>query len=184
MLPVLCVDHTVHSPRPAGRHAAHPLLGGLPVGAATDRYLMHCLHAFHLVLHFAHAPQVATLLIPFCVILAWMMGQPLSMDFNTFEAASYSVVILLAIICIIDGSSNWLKARCLYALVVNLSAIIDGSSNWLKARAARTAPCSALCCMVDIGALPALDANLSASTSNIPVGLRRAARPSHRTKPC
>lgn len=53
--------------------------------------------------------QVSVLLLPFCVILAWMMGLPLDLDFAPFEAVVFFLSILLSIVVLQDGSSNWLR---------------------------------------------------------------------------
>ncbi|KAI8466789.1 MAG: Ca2+ antiporter/cation exchanger [Monoraphidium minutum] len=57
--------------------------------------------------------QVAVLIVPFCVILAWAMGQPLDMNFNEFEAAVLFISVLLAVVVLQDGSSNYLKGLML-----------------------------------------------------------------------
>jgi Ca2+:H+ antiporter len=40
------------------------------------------------------------LVIPFCVVLAWMMGEPLDLNFNAFEACVYFLAVLLACITV------------------------------------------------------------------------------------
>ena len=53
--------------------------------------------------------QVGVLVVPFCVVLAWMMGQPLDLNFNSFETTTLFISVLLAITVMQDGTSNWLK---------------------------------------------------------------------------
>lgn len=50
---------------------------------------------------------------PFCVLLAWAMGVPMDLNFNTFEASAYFLAVLLAVVTIMDGTSNWLKGAVL-----------------------------------------------------------------------
>ena len=38
------------------------------------------------------------LVVPFCVILAWIMGQPLDLNFNGFEAMVLFMSVLLAVV--------------------------------------------------------------------------------------
>ena len=38
------------------------------------------------------------LLVPFCVLLAWAMRQPLDLNFNEFEALVLFVAVLLAVV--------------------------------------------------------------------------------------
>lgn len=55
----------------------------------------HCL--FCCFTHTAgSSTQVGVLVVPFCVVLAWMMGRPLDLNFNEFEALVLFVSVLLA----------------------------------------------------------------------------------------
>jgi Ca2+:H+ antiporter len=44
--------------------------------------------------------QVGVLVVPFCVVLAWMMGQPLDLNFNEFEALVLFISVLLAAVVV------------------------------------------------------------------------------------
>lgn len=66
--------------------------------------------------------QVAVLIVPFCVVLAWMMGVPLDLNFNAFEAAVYFCSVLFAIITLQDATANWLKGALLLVAYVLISA--------------------------------------------------------------
>jgi Ca2+:H+ antiporter len=60
------------------------------------------------------------LVIPFCVLLAWAVGQPLDLNLNEFEAAVLFISVLLAVVVLQDGSANYLKGLMLvltYAFV-------------------------------------------------------------------
>lgn len=48
--------------------------------------------------------QVGVLVVPFCVVLAWSMGQPLDLNLNEFEAAVLFISVLLAVLVLQDGS--------------------------------------------------------------------------------
>lgn len=62
------------------------------------------------------------LLVPFSVILAWMMGRPLDLNLSAFEAAVLFVSVLLSIVMLQDGSSNWLKGVMLMMTYVFVAA--------------------------------------------------------------
>ena len=51
------------------------------------------------------------LIIPFTVILGWMMGVPMDLNFNEFETGAYVLTVLLAVLTIHDGMANYLKVR-------------------------------------------------------------------------
>ena len=57
--------------------------------------------------------QVAMLLLPFAVMLAWAMGKGLSLDLGSFEAGVLLSTVLLSSIMLADGSCNWLKGLVL-----------------------------------------------------------------------
>jgi Ca2+:H+ antiporter len=44
--------------------------------------------------------QVGVLVVPFCVVLAWMMGQPLDLNLFEFEALVLFISVLLAAVVV------------------------------------------------------------------------------------
>lgn len=44
--------------------------------------------------------QIGVLVVPFCVVLSWMMGQPLDLNFNEFEALVLFISVLLAAVVV------------------------------------------------------------------------------------
>lgn len=66
--------------------------------------------------------QVAVLVIPFCVILGWMMGEDLDLNFEEFEALALFLSVLLAVVAMHDGTSNWLKGVMLTMTYIFVSA--------------------------------------------------------------
>ena len=59
--------------------------------------------------------QIALLVIPACVLIAWPMKQPLSLSFGGFDTAVYAASVILLFTCITDGRSNWMKGALLIA---------------------------------------------------------------------
>lgn len=53
--------------------------------------------------------QIALFLLPFLVILGWIVDQPMSLYFHGFETTVMFVSVLLANSLIQDGESNWLE---------------------------------------------------------------------------
>eukprot|EP00803_Ostreobium_quekettii_P008735 evm.model.scf_774EXC.2 EVM.evm.TU.scf_774EXC.2 scf_774EXC:30261-42288(-) len=66
--------------------------------------------------------QIAVLVIPFCVILSWIMGEDLDLNFETFESIALFLSVLIVIVAMNDGSSNWLKGIMLCMTFVFVSA--------------------------------------------------------------
>jgi len=85
--------------------------------------------------------QIALFVIPFLVVIAWIMNKPLTMLFDPFE----SVVLFLAVItvnyAVADGKSNWLEGMILMSLY-----LIIGVSFWFYPGVDPTAGLPALAC--------------------------------------
>ncbi|CAG8777477.1 3079_t:CDS:2, partial [Dentiscutata erythropus] len=59
--------------------------------------------------------QIALFLTPFTVILGWIIGQPMTLLFQTFETVVLFVSVLITNYLIQDGRSNWLAGILLFA---------------------------------------------------------------------
>ena len=53
--------------------------------------------------------QVATFVLPLCVLLAWAMGQGLSLDLHRFGSLSFIGSVVLVWVAVQDGQGHWLK---------------------------------------------------------------------------
>ncbi|RHY66062.1 hypothetical protein DYB38_007385 [Aphanomyces astaci] len=62
------------------------------------------------------ATQISLFVVPVTVLAGWVMDQPMTLAFPTFEAVTYvtSVVIVYAII--VDGKSHWLEGSMLLTM--------------------------------------------------------------------
>lgn len=59
--------------------------------------------------------QIALFVAPVLVIVGWLMGQPMDLDFNPFELVAVVVAVLIANSISSDGRSNWLEGTLLLA---------------------------------------------------------------------
>lgn len=57
--------------------------------------------------------QIALFLTPFLVILGWIVGQPMSLLFSTFETCVLFVSVMILNYIVADGESNWLEGTML-----------------------------------------------------------------------
>lgn len=62
--------------------------------------------------------QIALLVTPLLVILGWIIGQPMSLYFQTFETVVFFVSVLVANYLILDGKSNYLEGAMLIGIYV------------------------------------------------------------------
>lgn len=53
--------------------------------------------------------QIALLVTPFLVVLGWIMGQPMTLHFETFETVVFFLSVLVVSYVIADGKSNYLE---------------------------------------------------------------------------
>ena len=66
--------------------------------------------------------QICLFVIPFSVIIAWMSGRPLDLNFAPFETVTLFASVITAVILISDGQSHWLKGMTLVLAYFILSA--------------------------------------------------------------
>lgn len=62
--------------------------------------------------------QIALLVTPLLVILGWIIGQPMSLYFQTFETVVFFVSVLVANYLILDGKSNYLEGAMLIGIYI------------------------------------------------------------------
>ncbi|KAF8410908.1 hypothetical protein HHK36_003445 [Tetracentron sinense] len=52
-------------------------------------------------------------LIPFCVVVGWIMGRPMDLNFQLFETATLFITVLVVAFLLQDGTSNYFKGLML-----------------------------------------------------------------------
>ncbi|GAO13330.1 hypothetical protein UVI_02013430 [Ustilaginoidea virens] len=62
--------------------------------------------------------QIALGVTPFLVIVGWIIGQPMSLRFETFETVAFAVSVLVVTYTVQDGKSNYLEGVMLLGLYV------------------------------------------------------------------
>ncbi|KIJ69136.1 hypothetical protein HYDPIDRAFT_105703 [Hydnomerulius pinastri MD-312] len=65
--------------------------------------------------------QIATFVVPLLVIVGWIVGQPLTLQFETFETIVLFVSVLLTSLLIMDGKSNYMEGLMLITLYTVLA---------------------------------------------------------------
>lgn len=68
------------------------------------------------------ATQISTFLVPLCVIVAWIMGIPMSLDFGLLQTGCLAFSVLLTALTLQDGSSHYLKG-----LILCLAYVVIGA---------------------------------------------------------
>ncbi|KAJ6476910.1 calcium proton exchanger [Mycena sanguinolenta] len=67
--------------------------------------------------------QISLFVIPFTVVIAWMMDKPLTMLFDPYEAICLFLAVLTVNYVVQDGKSNWLEGTILMSLYVILGLL-------------------------------------------------------------
>ncbi|RDA88049.1 hypothetical protein CP532_5288 [Ophiocordyceps camponoti-leonardi (nom. inval.)] len=62
--------------------------------------------------------QIALGVTPFLVIVGWIIGQPMSLHFETFQTVAFAVSVLVVTYTVQDGRSNYLEGAMLLALYI------------------------------------------------------------------
>lgn len=62
------------------------------------------------------AIQISLFMTPFLVVLGWIIGQPMTLYFKSFETITMFVAVLIVNYLIQDGKSNWLEGAQLMAV--------------------------------------------------------------------
>ncbi|KAL3423759.1 Vacuolar calcium ion transporter 2 [Phlyctema vagabunda] len=65
--------------------------------------------------------QIALLVTPFLVILGWIIDQPMTLHFETFETVVFFLSVLVVTYVIQDGKSNYLEGAMLLGLYIIIS---------------------------------------------------------------
>jgi Ca2+:H+ antiporter len=65
--------------------------------------------------------QIALCVIPLLVILGWMMGKDLDLNFGTYEATTTLLTVIAVTFAIKDGRSNWLTGATLITAYIVIS---------------------------------------------------------------
>ncbi|GMH03900.1 hypothetical protein Nepgr_005739 [Nepenthes gracilis] len=66
--------------------------------------------------------QISMFVIPFCVVVGWLMGQPMDMNFKLFETATLFIAVLVVAFMLQEGTSNYFKGLMLMLCYVIVAA--------------------------------------------------------------
>lgn len=78
----------------------HGDLKSFSPGFTTTQRQQKCQFGSIFCLCAGSATQIAALVMPGSVLLAWVMGQPLDLNFNSFETATLFITVLLTIVLV------------------------------------------------------------------------------------
>ncbi|KAJ8550948.1 hypothetical protein K7X08_000318 [Anisodus acutangulus] len=68
------------------------------------------------------ATQIAMFVVPLCVIVAWIVGVRMDLDFNLLETGSLALAIIVTAFTLQDGTSHYIKGLVLLLCYIVISA--------------------------------------------------------------
>jgi len=67
--------------------------------------------------------QIALLVVPFSILVAWYLDKPLDLDFGVLNTSVVTLSVLVVLTLLLDGRSNWLKGYILVCLYVFIAVL-------------------------------------------------------------
>ncbi|KAJ8444895.1 hypothetical protein Cgig2_015241 [Carnegiea gigantea] len=106
-----------------------PIVGNAAEHASAIMFAMKDKLDITLGVAIGSSTQISMFVIPFCVVIGWMMGQPMDLNFRLFETATLFVTVLVVAFMLQGLSLTILKEGKMGIFVNGLSAETDVKRN-------------------------------------------------------
>ncbi|XP_077238655.1 vacuolar cation/proton exchanger 3-like isoform X2 [Tasmannia lanceolata] len=90
-----------------------PIVGNAAEHASAIMFAMKDKLDISLGVAIGSSTQISMFGIPFCVIVGWIMGRPMDLNFQLFETATLFITVLVVAFMLQDGTSNYFKGLML-----------------------------------------------------------------------
>ncbi|OEL28982.1 Vacuolar cation/proton exchanger 2 [Dichanthelium oligosanthes] len=100
-----------------------PIVGNAAEHASAIMFAMKNKLDITLGVAIGSSTQISMFVIPFCVVIGWMMGQEMDLNFQLFETATLFITVLVVAFMLQEGTSNYFKG-----LMLILCYLIVGAS--------------------------------------------------------
>ncbi|KAK6934670.1 Sodium/calcium exchanger membrane region, partial [Dillenia turbinata] len=90
-----------------------PIVGNAAEHASAVMFAMKDKLDISLGVAIGSSTQISMFGVPFCVVVGWMMGQPMDLNFQLFETATLFVTVLVVAFLLQEGTSNYFKGLML-----------------------------------------------------------------------
>ncbi|KAK4275248.1 hypothetical protein QN277_018364 [Acacia crassicarpa] len=90
-----------------------PLVGNAAEHASAVMFAMKDKLDISLGVAIGSSTQISMFVIPLCVIIGWIMGHPLDLNFQLFETATLFLTIIVVVLLLQEGTSNYFKGLML-----------------------------------------------------------------------
>ncbi|XP_057845347.2 vacuolar cation/proton exchanger 3 isoform X1 [Cryptomeria japonica] len=90
-----------------------PIVGNAAEHASAIMFAMKDKLDITLGVAIGSSTQISMFVIPFCVVVGWIMGRPMDLNFHVFETASLFITVIVVAFMLQDGTSNYFKGLML-----------------------------------------------------------------------
>ncbi|WOL13827.1 vacuolar cation/proton exchanger 3-like isoform X1 [Canna indica] len=90
-----------------------PIVGNAAEHASAIMFAMKDKLDISLGVAIGSSTQISMFGIPFCVVVGWIMGQPMDLNFQLFETATLFITVLVVAFLLQEGTSNYFKGLML-----------------------------------------------------------------------
>ncbi|CAL9091578.1 unnamed protein product, partial [Musa textilis] len=90
-----------------------PIVGNAAEHASAIIFAMKDKLDISLGVAIGSSTQISMFGIPFCVVVGWIMGQPMDLNFQLFETATLFITVLVVAFMLQEGTSNYFKGLML-----------------------------------------------------------------------
>lgn len=90
-----------------------PIVGNAAEHASAIMFAMKDKLDISLGVAIGSSTQISMFAIPFCVIIGWIMGCPMDLNFQLFETATLFITVLVVAFLLQEGTSNYFKGLML-----------------------------------------------------------------------
>ncbi|KAF6142280.1 hypothetical protein GIB67_039987 [Kingdonia uniflora] len=90
-----------------------PIVGNAAEHASAIMFAMKDKLDISLGVAIGSSTQISMFGIPFCVVVGWIMGRPMDLNFQLFETATLFITVLVVAFLLQDGTSNYFKGLML-----------------------------------------------------------------------
>ncbi|CAI9267653.1 unnamed protein product [Lactuca saligna] len=110
-----------------------PIVGNAAEHASAIMFAMKDKLDITLGVAIGSSTQISMFVIPFCVVVGWIMGQPMDLNFQLFETASLFITVLVVAFMLQEGTSNYFKGLmlilCYLIVAASFFVHIDNKSD-------------------------------------------------------
>ncbi|XP_043721809.1 vacuolar cation/proton exchanger 2-like isoform X1 [Telopea speciosissima] len=109
-----------------------PIVGNAAEHASAIMFAMKNKLDITLGVAIGSSTQISMFVIPFCVVVGWLMGQPMDLNFQLFETATLFITVLVVAFMLQEGTSNYFKGLmlilCYLIVAASFFVHVDPSS--------------------------------------------------------